>query len=40
MSSDDSRHDGEDADPRQGDLLELLDVTEDDQKEYRHARRS
>lgn len=38
MSADDSRHDSMGADPRQGDLLELLEVMETNERQYRHAR--
>lgn len=38
MSADDSHHHSTGADPRQGDLLELLDVTEAEHQQYRDAR--
>lgn len=40
MSNSDSRRDSAEADPRQGDLLELLEETATDEEEYRHARQS
>lgn len=35
----DSRHDSEEADPRQGDLLELLGLAQEQLERSRHARR-